>query len=193
MPKTADTRIETEKKFRCKHIDKLVEHAVGLGFKKVQENSQEHDIYFTDKNYEFIKQRICLRIRQTENYCEITHKGKSQDTGALYSKLENNIDIAHEHRENAIVLLEALWFVRYIDIKKTRNMYRKDIGNLSYHIAIDYIEDAGYFVEFELLSQENWEKDKLQVLFEYFLSLFSNFDLQEEVLPYRDIVKKLSI
>jgi len=193
MSKKSDTVIETEKKFRCKNIDKLVDHAIGLGFSKVQENSQEHDIYFTDKENSFIKQKICLRIRQTESYCEITHKWISQDAGAFYSKIENNIKIAYEHKKNAIILLESLWFIKYIDVKKTRNLYKKNIGKLSHHIAIDYIEDAGYFVEFEILSPEDREKDQIKIIFESFIELFSEFKLQEEILPYRDIVKKLSI
>jgi predicted adenylyl cyclase CyaB len=108
MPKISDAVIETEKKFRCKYIDKLVDHAIMLGFGKAQENIQEHDIYFTDKDSTFITQRICLRVRQTDKHCEITYKGQSQNTGAFYSKLENNIQIPYNSKESAIALLESL-------------------------------------------------------------------------------------
>lgn len=193
MPKKNHTTFETEKKFRCADIGGLIHHALSLGFSKTQEDTEEHDIYFTDKDYIFIKQRICLRIRQTDSHCEITHKWHSQDTGALYSKLENNIQIPHDNKENAIYLLQSLWFVRYVEVKKTRNMYRKEIGDLIYTIAIDHIKDAGYFVEFEILSQDPIQKDQRENFFMSFVDLFSNFDLQEEPLPYRDIVKTLSI
>lgn len=74
MPKKSHTVFETEKKFRCDNIDDLVAHVVSMDFIKTHENVSEHDIYFTDKEDAFIEQRICLRIRQTENHCEITHK-----------------------------------------------------------------------------------------------------------------------
>jgi predicted adenylyl cyclase CyaB len=108
MPSRNHTVIETEKKFRCTNIDKLIAHAVSLGFNQIQENGQEHDIYFTDKEQLFITQRICLRIRQTENQCEITYKGDSHDTEALYSKLETNIKISYDNKGHAITLLESL-------------------------------------------------------------------------------------
>lgn len=192
MPETHAV-VETEKKFRCDTMDELIDHAICLGFMKVQENTKEHDMYFTDKEYTFIEQKICLRIRQTDTHCEITHKWQSYGTGAFYSKVENNIQIAQDGQKNAIALIESLWFIRYIDVKKTRDLYRKDIDGLAYHIAIDYIEGAWYFVEFEILSQRTMEEDQIKIFFESFVDLFTDFDLQEEVLPYRDIVKKMSI
>ncbi|MEI6774130.1 MAG: hypothetical protein WCL18_05005 [bacterium] len=65
---------ETEKKFRCTDVEGVIQHALSIGFIKTHENIGEHDIYFTDKEHHFIEQRICLRIRQTEVHCEITHK-----------------------------------------------------------------------------------------------------------------------
>ena len=65
---------ETEKKFRCDKINELVTYALSMDFIRTHENVSEHDIYFTDKDDTFIEQRICLRIRQTENHCEITYK-----------------------------------------------------------------------------------------------------------------------
>lgn len=192
MQKKSHTVFETEKKFRCNNVDELVAYALSMDFIKTHENLWEHDIYFTDKENTFIEQRICLRIRQTENHCEITHKWQSKDTGAFYSKLENNIKIAHDHKENAITLLQSLWFVRYVDVKKTRNLYKKDGENMIYNIAIDHIEGAWYFVEFEILSEKALEEDQIQSFFKSFVHLFTDFDLQEERLPYRDIVKQMS-
>lgn len=191
MTKKVKAVFETEKKFRCTTIDSLINHALSLGFNKTDENLQEHDIYFTDKDYIFIQQRICLRIRQTDKHCEITHKWKSNNTEGLYSKLENNIKIPHDHKENAIALIESLWFLRYVDVKKTRNMYKKNIGKMTHNIAIDHIENAGYFVELEILSQEALEEHQIQEFFESFVHLFQDFNLQEETLPYRDIVRQL--
>jgi adenylate cyclase class IV len=82
--------------------------------------------------------------------------------------------------------------MRYVDVKKTRNIYRKERDKLVYNIVIDHIQDAGYFVEFEILSQESREEHQIKIIFESFLGLFAEFKLQEEILPYRDIVKKLS-
>ncbi len=163
-----------------------------MDFIRTHENVSEHDIYFTDKDDTFIEQRICLRIRQTENHCEITYKWQSKDTWAFYSKLENNINITHNHKENAIELLQSLWFLRYVDVKKTRNMYKKDGENIVYNIAIDHIEGAGHFVEFEMLSGKALEENQIQSFFESFVDLFRNFGLQEEKLPYRDIVKQMN-
>jgi predicted adenylyl cyclase CyaB len=192
MQKKSHTVFETEKKFKCDKVDDLVTYALSMDFIKTHENLPEHDIYFTDKDGTFIDQRICLRIRQTENHCEITHKWQSKDTEALYSKLENNIKIAHDHKENAIMLLQSLWFLRYVDVKKTRNIYKKDGENMIYNIAIDHIEEAWYFVEFEILSEKALKEDQIELFFESFVHLFKDFGLQEERLPYRDIVKNLS-
>lgn len=192
MPKKVPAVFETEKKFRCSRIGALVTHAKVLGFIKTHEDIGEHDIYFTDKENTFIPQRICLRIRQTSHHCEITHKWESSNTEGLYSKLETNIQIPHDNKENAIVLLESLWFVRYVDVKKTRNIYKKEIEHLVYNIVIDHIQDAGYFVELEILSQEALEEDQIQIFFESFVALFDDFALEEERLPYRDIVKQLN-
>lgn len=74
MAKKIQAVFETEKKFRCSDIDTLIHHALSIGFDKSHENLKEHDIYFTDKENTFIKERICLRIRQTDMHCEITHK-----------------------------------------------------------------------------------------------------------------------
>ena len=192
MPKKSHAVFETEKKFRCDKIDELVAYALSMDFIITHENLSEHDIYFTDKDGTFIEQRICLRIRQTENHCEITHKWQSKDTEAFYSKLENNINIAHDHKENAITLLQSLWFLRYVDVKKNRNLYKKDGENIVYNIAIDHIEGAWHFVEFEILSEKALEENQIQSFFESFVDLFTDFGLQEERLPYRDIVKELS-
>jgi len=74
MTKKVEAVFETEKKFRCNSIVPLIDHALSIGFIKTDENLGEHDIYFTDKDHTFIEQRICLRIRQTDHHCEITHK-----------------------------------------------------------------------------------------------------------------------
>lgn len=192
MTKKIQTVFETEKKFRCWNSTALINHALHLGFFQTHENLKEHDIYFTDKENIFIQERICLRIRQTDMHCEITHKWQSTNTGALYSKLENNIQIPHDNKENAIILLESLWFIRYVDVKKTRNLYKKEIDTLTYHIAIDHIQDVGHFIEFEILSQDALKEDQIKIFFESFVDLFKDFDLQEEKLPYRDIVKQLN-
>jgi adenylate cyclase class IV len=70
-------------------------------------------------------------------------------------------------------------------------MYRQKIGELVYTIAIDHIENTGYFIEFEILSQDAIEKEQIQRAFDTFVDLFGDFDLQEENMPYRDIVRPL--
>jgi adenylate cyclase class IV len=79
-----------------------------------------------------------------------------------------------------------------VDVKKTRNMYKKDGENIVYNIAIDHIEGAGHFVELEILSEKALGEDQIQSFFESFVDLFRDFGLQEEKLPYRDIVKQMN-
>ncbi|MEI6774129.1 MAG: hypothetical protein WCL18_05000 [bacterium] len=76
-----------------------------------------------------------------------------------------------------------------VDVKKIRNLYRKKIEKLVYTIAIDYIENTGYFVELEIVSQYAMQKKETQTIFNAFVDLFNDFNLQEEILPYRDIVR----
>ena len=191
MNKNSKTVFETEKKFRCNNVDELIKHAESLWFIKEYENLGEHDIYFTDKEHTFIDKRICLRIRQTDVHCEITHKGHSHDTWALYSKKETNIQLQHHNKEDAIYLLESLWFLKYVEIKKTRQLYSKTIESYIYNIAIDYIEHWGHFVELEIISQEAIPEYELHNIFANYRNLFKQFNLEEETLPYRDIIKNI--
>ena len=84
-------RVETESKYYCIEPEKLIDRCEKLGLKRVNYIT-ENDEYFTDLDSLFIRNRTCLRIRNTNNKeMEITFKGKSLELLGQYSKIENNI------------------------------------------------------------------------------------------------------
>lgn len=180
--------IETEKKFLAKDIPGLIECAISSWFSLSFSGKEELDTYFTDKEERFIKDRTCLRVRKQGNVCEITYKWPSSDWFALYSKVEHNLSLSHTMYEQALWLLELLWFLRYTEVKKERTLYKKSVWPFIYHIAIDYIVDIWYFVEFEILSPRHIQKATLWFLLENFVKPFLPFLEKEENLPYRDLV-----
>lgn len=181
-------RIETEKKYYCNDIKKLVRLAISLDFKLLS-SENEVDEYFTDIDSEYIKNRTCLRIRKTNNEkMEITYKGKSNTLTNLYSKLENNIDAYIDEYDDYVKLFYNLGYYSYVIVDKDRITYSYSNRDYQYNIMIDSINGIGSFVEFEILSSK--EKESLKEDLERFVSKFKSIEMNEVNEPYRDIVAK---
>lgn len=181
-------RIETEKKYYCNDIKKLIRIATSLDFKLLS-SKNEIDEYFTDIDSEYIKNRTCLRIRKTNNEkMEITFKGKSNTLTNLYSKLENNIDAYIDEYDDYVKLFYNLGYHSYVIVDKDRITYSYSDNNYEYNIMIDSISGIGSFVEFEILSSK--QIDSLEKKLERFIDKFKSVKLEEVNEPYRDIVAK---
>lgn len=184
-------RIEVESKFFCKDKDTLYKIIKELNMKK-QNEIREIDEYFTDMNCKFIKDRTCLRIRNTNNKeMELTFKGKSKKLGSTYAKKESNIKFDIRKYNEILKLLNNLGYYSYVKVKKNRNVYTKKHKNLIYNVMIDEIQDVGEFVELELLSNnDKVPTQKLKEQLDKFILNFKAIKLKSVNLPYRDLVAK---
>lgn len=182
-------KVETEQKYYFFNPRKLIEKVISLNFKEFPV-VVESDEYFTDINGEYIKNRVCLRIRKINNKnMKITFKGKSSSLLGQYCKLENNIIADINEYDNFVKLFTSLGFYSYCTVKKERHTFLKKDDNYSYSIMIDTLPSIGGFVEFEIISeQENSKKEELKVALRNFVNTFSEFNLKEETRPYRDVV-----
>ena len=69
----------------------------------------EQDTYYTDKDLEFIKNRICLRTRKVNNESlELTFKPRSDANTEKYGKKEVNIQLKVEDLEESIVFMRII-------------------------------------------------------------------------------------
>lgn len=183
-------RIEVEEKYFVGNLKLLEEIAISQQF-KLDNSYIENDEYFTDIESKYIKNRTCLRLRNTDNKTlELTFKGKSNDFQENgYAKLERNIDLEIEQYDDVVEMLKNLGYYSYTIVNKNRKVYTKIVDKLNYNIMIDDIKGVGTFVEFEILSSNLNDsiseiKEKLNKFIEYFESV----GLEEAKLPYRDFV-----
>lgn len=167
-------------------LDKIKEN--GFEFSK---SIIEEDTYFTDKDNIFIKDRICLRTRKTdENFFEITYKPKTDNKTEKYGKREVNIKIDVKDYEDTKYIIQELGYIEYVSFKKYRKIYTKIINNFEYNIMIDELENIGNFIELEILANTEDEKEKLHDELDKFIKKIGCESLKEKDKPYRDIVKE---
>ena len=145
------SRIEVEAKYFIKENKEFLKLIESNNFEK-GDKIYEEDIYFTDIDSNYIKNRTCLRIRRNDkNLMELTFKGKSIVNKETYTKKQNN---------------------------------------LVYNIMIDNIPNAGNFVEFEILCED--ETKSIDILKEELNNFVNKFNkttnMEIAKLPYRDFV-----
>lgn len=166
-------------------LDKLKEENFKLSKKIVEE-----DTYYTDKDLTFIKNKVCLRTRITnENFLELTYKPKTDDSTEKYGKREVNVTIDAKDYLDIKYVIQELGFVEYVCFKKERTIYTKNINNFEYNIMIDEIYNVGSFIELEILANTEEEKEVLHDELDKFVELMECKNLREKDKPYRDIVK----
>ena len=184
-------RVETESKYYCIEPEKLINYCEKLGLKKIDDIT-ENDEYFTDLNSIFIKNRTCLRIRNTNNTdMEITFKGKSLELLGQYSKIENNIKVDSNEYDKFVSLFTSLGYYSYVNVDKERIIYNYPSEEYEYNLMIDKLDGIGGFVEFEIIADNNtYQKELLREELNSFVRKFREFNLIEATEPYRDIVAK---
>ena len=184
-------RLELEKSFVIeKNLEKLLKKIEKEGFSLTSTDTEE-DTYFTDKQLEFIQDRVCLRTRKTnEKFLELTYKPKSDSNTERYGKREVNIRINPEDYEDIKYVIDRLGYLEYVSFKKHRSTYSKVIDGYVHNIMIDNIEGVGDFAEFEILSEDEENKELLAKKLDMFITLFECNKYKEKTKPYRDIVKE---
>ena len=181
-------RIETEKKYFCANSEDLISKINAMDLELISD-AKESDEYFTDINSDYIKTRTCLRIRKRNDKMQVTFKGKSKDFSNSFCKLESNYNINNDNYDDFVTFLSNLGYYSYTIVNKNRYTYQKKEKNYTYSIMVDNIDELGGFVEFELLSEdENYDEFTLKTKLNKFISKFSDLNLEEANLPYRDYV-----
>lgn len=158
---------------------------------KFYEHILEEDTYYTDKEETFIKNRVCLRTRKTNNEkLELTYKPKTDNSTEKYGKKEINISLNVDDYDDVKYMINELGYIEYVSFIKDRTIYTKLIDGFIHNIMIDNIENVGNYIEFEILANTEDEKEKLKASLEKFIQEFNCKNLEEKTLPYRDIVKQ---
>ena len=153
-----------------------------------KEKIKENDIYFTALHRDFIKTKECLRIRERDNFLELTYKGpttKEMIAKKQFWKREINIKL-HCSRDEAIILLESLGFKKIVEVKKEREKFIIE----KHEITIDKVKKCGYFLEIESIVEN--EKEREKAISENFI-LLKKLGIEEKNIiaePYRDLVLK---
>ena len=151
----------------------------------------EEDTYFTDKDFNFIKDRVCLRTRKVnEDFLEITYKPKTDKITEKYGKREVNLKIDPDDYNDAKYIIQELGYIKYVSFKKHRKIYSKTINRFKYSVMIDSIENIGDFIELEILADNEAEKELLQEELYKFIEKMECSNLRQKTKPYRDIVKE---
>lgn len=158
-------------------------------YKKIGEDIEE-DTYFSDKDLEFVKNRICLRTRKTnDEKLELTYKPKSTEETEKYGKKEVNIELQPKDHEDIKFIIKQLGYIEYISFKKYRTTYSKIVNGIERNIMIDELKGIGKFIELEILSDTE-NKEKMVRELDEFINEFECKNLESKKLPYRDIAKK---
>ena len=169
---------------QIKSIRKVL-FALGATFK---EKIKEGDSYFTAPHRDFIKTKECLRIRERDDYLELTYKGpttKSMDNKKQFWKSEINIPV-HSSKKETEMLLKSLNFTKVVEVSKKREKFV--LGKQE--ITLDDVENLGWFLEIE---NTITNKEKRQKALDENIALLKKLGLDEKNIitePYRDLVFK---
>jgi len=180
--------LEIEEKFFSNDSNGIVNRAKEKGYTEESAVS-ETDIYFSDLDGTFIKNRTCLRLRDKGKDVELTFKGKSFSLSHDYAKVEHNVRLSKESLPEIKNLLRVLGFHIYISVNKRRRIFTKEMDGVKFSIALDNVKNAGNFVEFEaLVNSLAGNRDGVLKTFKDEISKFSNLGLTKAEMPYRDYV-----
>lgn len=183
--------IELEASFILDRNEDLIFSKISEKNFLLKEETIEEDTYYTDKEMTYIRDRICLRTRNTDNErLELTYKPKTDNKTEKYGKREVNIQINVEDYEDIKYVIEELGFIEYVSFKKHRKTYSKIIDNTEYNIMVDEIENVGKFIELEILTDTLEKQLKLKTRLDEFVTEIGCDSLDEKKQPYRDIVKQ---
>lgn len=183
--------IELEASFILDRNEDLIFSKISEKNFLLKEETIEEDTYYTDKEMTYIRDRICLRTRNTDNErLELTYKPKTDNKTEKYGKREVNIQINVEDYEDIKYVIEELGFIEYVSFKKHRKTYSKIIDNTEYNIMVAEIENVGKFIELEILTDTVEKQLKLKTRLDEFVTEIGCDSLDEKKQPYRDIVKQ---
>lgn len=183
--------IEMEESFVIKDDFKnILEKIKEENFEFVDENVEE-DTYFTDPEEVFVRDRICLRTRKTnEDNLELTYKPKTDNRTEQYGKKECNVSIDVKDYDDIRFILKELNYLEYVSFKKHRVTYTKKINGIVHNIMLDTIEGVGKYVELEMIVHTKEQQENSREELDAFVERMGCSGLESKNKPYRDIVKE---
>lgn len=150
---------EIELKFKVNNLDTIIKFLEDRNCQISPINYQYDTIYVSDlDNTESKEGSVWLRIRKTNDKIELNYKKQSA------KKMESEeIEFEVDSYEKANSFLKALGFKEWVQVNKKRRYSKYNDCN----ICMDEVEKLGFFVELELLiEQENdcdYEKQLLDL------------------------------
>lgn len=149
-----NTEIERKYKITKNIYDEVTEllNNKNLNFKLEKQN----DIYFSPTNFPFFGGEIdneALRIRILDDKNILSYKKFYYATYDMPAHCDEH-EMVIEDVEKMKLILKDLRINEAFTLKKTRKTYIYE----NIEIALDKVEDLGYFIEFELLDSSNLEK-----------------------------------
>lgn len=134
-------------------------------FEKIKEiggvyshSEKQHDIYFNGER-DFKKTDEALRIREVPDGDDLkrilTYKGPKLDTE---TKTRKEIEVTVDNTENMIDILVNLGFTPSAVVDKMRRIFTYE----DYVISVDKLSKLGYYMEIELVTNDESDIDKIQ-------------------------------
>lgn len=173
-------------------LDAFIAQLDSQGFFLASETT-EIDIYYSRPDIDFMQTVECLRVRQRDDFAEITYKpptGQHTHTeDGIIIKPETNLPISPENITVAKQLLVNLGMVKLVEVNKFRQIFKCD-DEPGLTIAIDEISSVGVFVETEIISEDK------ELALRRIEDIEARIGVQEfEIItrPYRDICMGISL
>ena len=183
--------IERKRKF-VGNLEVLIARLGSQGFFLAGETI-EIDSYYSRPDVDFMQTVECLRVRQRDDFAEITYKPptnqRTHTEDGIIIKTETNLPISPENITVAKQLLANLGMVKLVEVNKFRWIFKCD-NEPGLTITIDEISGAGVFIETEIISGD--KESALQRIED----IEARIGVQEfEIItrPYRDICMDISL
>lgn len=184
------TKYEIERKRRVSlSRDELIELLKEKGFAVKGAATKEIDTYFSRPDVDYMKTVECLRIRERDNFAEITYKPASTSATKLLGdttvKEETNVTLKDvKDVSTAKILLSNIGMVKLVEVNKERLSFTHPKYE-SVVVALDNVKDVGIFLEIEVISDDKQTAIKNIEAVERLIGV----DAMPTVkLPYRDLV-----
>ena len=117
----------------------------------------EIDTYYSRPDVDFMQTVECLRVRQRDDFAEITYKPptnqRTHTEDGIIVKPETNLPVNPGNAAVAKQLLANLGMVKLVEVNKFRRIFKCD-DEPGLTIAIDEISGAGVFIETEIISED---------------------------------------
>lgn len=154
-------------------------------------HSSQKDTYYTPSHRNFISEKypfewLSIRERGDKKILNYKHYYPERaETNTHCDEYETEIN-----KEQITKILKALDFKELITIKKERSTYETGM----YEIALDEVEELGYFIEIEAITHLDTVEKTRQALFDYARKLgLEKEEADKRGYPYLMLKKKAMI